>query len=519
MTSALFTDFYALTMAQGYWKNSLKNPKGFGRAAFEMFFRKQPFGSGFSVFAGLGSLLEALFDKDGKPNYGFSKDDIAYLHSLNFFESAFLDFLEGFRFTGSIYAMDEGRVVFPQEPLIRIEGGLVECQILEAMLLNMVNFQTLIATKAARVHIATGMQPLMEFGLRRAQGPDGGLSASRAAFIGGAGGTSNVLAAKKFGIPPLGTMAHAWVMSFPSELDAFRAYAELYPDNTIFLIDTYDTLKSGLKNAIIVGKELQQKGKTFGVRLDSGDMAYLTRQVRRGLDDAGLKEAFITVSNDLDESIIQALRDADSPIDSWGVGTQMVTGGYGSAISTAAFTGVYKLMAKECDGKMQPTMKLSDNPDKTTTPGIKQVWRLKDAQGMYQADIMALDPHPTSPRGGGDKVSPRPFGEGLGEGCATAPFHTGDTVRFWHPSADYRRFTTTLEEEPEPLIKQFVQDGKLLSTNYPSLQDIQARVTKEIDSLDTSYKRILNPHIYKVSITEELRELKLQLIRSYLESA
>ncbi|MDR2078920.1 MAG: nicotinate phosphoribosyltransferase, partial [Treponema sp.] len=248
--SALLTDFYSLTMAQGYWKNKMDN-----RAIFEMFFRRHPFGGGFSIFAGLGPLLETL------RNFSFSSGDIDYLEGLKFFEKPFLDYLRDFRFTGSLWAMDEGTVIFPQEPLIRISGGLIECQIIEGMLLNIINFQSLIATKTARVWLAAGKGSVMEFGLRRAQGPDGAMSASRAAFIGGASGTSNVLAGKELGIPVLGTMAHSWIMAFPSEEEAFQAYADLYPEFPVFLIDTYDTLRSGTPNAIKVGKRVAAKGK------------------------------------------------------------------------------------------------------------------------------------------------------------------------------------------------------------------------------------------------------------------
>ncbi|MDR0452705.1 MAG: nicotinate phosphoribosyltransferase, partial [Treponema sp.] len=467
--SALFTDFYSLTMAQGYWKMGMAC-----RSIFEMFFRRQPFNGGFSVFAGLEPLLETI------RRFSFSPEDISYLRSLNMFEDAFLDYLKGFRFTGSIYAMDEGRIVFPHEPLVRVDGGLIECQILEGMLLNIINFQSLIATKTARVWLAAGKGTVMEFGLRRAQGFDGAMSASRAAFIGGADGTSNVLAGKAYGIPVLGTMAHSWVMAFPSEEDAFDTYAELYPDKTIFLIDTYDTLKSGIRSAIKAGKKLAARGKKFGVRLDSGDIHYLSVQVRKMLDSAGLRDATIAVSNDLDEWIVQTLTDAGAPVNSWGVGTRMVTGG-----DDAAFTGVYKLVAKGGGaGQLVPTIKFSDNPEKTTTPGVKQVWRICDAGGLAVADIMAPD------------------GEALEKNARYA---------FWHPSADYRHFYYTLEGKAEPLLRLRLRDGELLMP-HPPLEEVRKLVKSDLATLDDSYKRILNPHIYKVSVTERLRALKLELI-------
>jgi len=477
LSSALFTDFYSLTMAQGYWKLGMNN-----RAVFEMYFRRNPFGAGFSVFAGLQTLLEKL------RSYSFLPDDIRYLKGLGIFEDAFLDYLKDFRFSGSLWAMEEGTIVFPNEPLIRVDGGLIECQLIEGMLLNTVNFQSLIATKAARVILAAGKGSVIEFGLRRAQGPDGALSAARAAYIGGVIATSNVLAGKEFGIPVVGTMAHSWVMAWPGEEEAFRAYAKLFPDKTIFLIDTYDTLNSGIVNAIKVGKTLAAEGKNFGVRLDSGDIHYLSVEVRKRLDAAGLKDATISVSNDLDESIIHALNEANAPVDIWGVGTQMVTGG-----TEAAFPGVYKLAAME-EGKGKPTakMKFSDNPEKTTNPGIKQVWRICDTEGMYIADVLALE-----------------------ESGEPDLIEKGKTYSFWHPQGDYRRFSHTLDGGAELLLTERLRNGKSLEGESP-LSDIRERVRRGLLCLDQSYKRILNPHIYKVSVTERLRSLKLGLIKNYL---
>ena len=475
--SALFTDFYSLTMAQGYWKKGMNH-----RAAFEMFFRSQPFGGGFSVFAGLGTLLGKL------QNFSFSSEDLDYLKELKVFEDAFLDYLKDFRFSGSLWAMEEGTVVFPNEPLIRVDASIIECQIIEGLLLNIINFQTLVATKTARIWLASGKGKLMEFGLRRAQGPDGSLSASRAAYIGGALGTSNALAGKEFGIPVAGTMAHSWIMAYPSEEEAFRSYAEIYPGKTILLIDTYNTMKSGIINAIKVGKTLGANGKNFGIRLDSGDIQYLSVQARKMLDEAGLTEATITVSNELDEYIIQALTDAKAAVDVWGVGTQMVTGG-----NESAFKGVYKLAASYGgDGVHVAKIKFSDNPEKTNNPGVKQVWRIKDADGMFVADALALE---------------EPKNSDLIE--------KGKTYTFWHPSADYRRFVHTLNNDPEPLLAERLRDGKPTREEL-SLDEIQKHVRKELESLDQSYKRILNPHIYKVSITSRLRTLKLDLIKKCL---
>ncbi|MDR1278448.1 MAG: nicotinate phosphoribosyltransferase [Treponema sp.] len=476
-SSALFTDFYSLTMAQGYWKKNINH-----RAIFEMFFRRQPFDGGFTIFAGLGTMIEKL------QSFSFSESDIEYLRGLGGFEEAFLDYLRGFHFSGSLLAFDEGTAAFPLEPLVRVDGGLIECQIIEGMLLNTINFQSLIATKAARVWLASGKGSIMEFGLRRAQGYDGAMSASRAAYIGGAAGTSNTLAGKQFGIPVLGTMAHSWVMAFPTEEEAFRAYAELYPSRTIFLIDTYNTLKSGVLNAIKVGKELISAGENFGVRLDSGDIQYLSGEVRRILDEAGLNRATITVSNDLDESIIEALVAKGAPVNTWGVGTRMVTGA-----TEAAFTGVYKLAAREnAEGTLIPVIKFSDNPEKTTTPGIKQVWRLKDSQDKAVADVLCLD----------DPHNPDLIEE-------------GKRYAFWHPSADYRHFYHETGEKAEPLLKPWLENGKLISP-LPSLAEIRARTEENLESLDSTYKRLLNPHVYKVSVSSRLRDLKLELIKNYL---
>ncbi|MDR2133508.1 MAG: nicotinate phosphoribosyltransferase [Treponema sp.] len=485
--SALFTDFYSLTMAQGYRKKNMDQ-----NAVFEMFFRKAPFGGGYAVFAGLETLLERL------RFFSFSEADIAYLSSLRFFDEAFIEYLRGFRFTGDLWAMDEGTVVFPQEPLIRVRGGLIECQIIEGMLLNTVNFQSLIATKTCRVWLASGKGSIMEFGLRRALGPDGAMSAPRASYIGGARGTSNTLAGKAFGMPVLGTMAHSWVMSFPDEEEAFDAYAEIYPDKTIFLIDTYDTLKSGILNAIKAGKKLYARGKNFGVRLDSGDIHYLSVEVRRLLDEAGLSKATITVSNDLDESIIQTLVNAGAPVDTWGVGTQMVTGG-----TEAAFTGVYKLAAREGPGGvLLPVMKFSDNPEKTTNPGVKQVWRIRDGDGMALADVLSLD-------GAGSTRS------GADGGGAPETLERGRSYTFWHTSADYRHFRHPVEGVVEPLLKQRLKGGEPCAA-APSLPEIRSHMAADLECFDSSYKRHLNPHVYKVSITEKLRELKLELIKNYL---
>ncbi|MCL2191013.1 MAG: nicotinate phosphoribosyltransferase [Treponema sp.] len=464
-------------MAQGHWKRGRNR-----RASFEFFFRRQPFGGGYTVFAGLGTLLGNL------SGFSFSDGDVEYLRSLGLFEDGFIEYLENFRFSCSLWAVDEGTLVFPHEPIIRVEGSIVECQLIEGVLLNAANFQSLIATKTRRVWFASGKGSVMEFGMRRAQGPDGAMSASRAAYIGGAEGTSNTLAGKVFRIPVVGTMAHSWVMSFAEEKDAFGAYADMYPDHCVFLIDTYNTLKNGIWNAIEVGKKLKKQGKTFGVRLDSGDIQHLSVEVRRRLDAAGLNRATIAVSGDLDESIVQTLANSGAPVDVWGVGTQMVTGG-----NDPAFSGVYKMTAcEDAEGRMTQVMKFSDNPEKTTNPGIKQVWRIKDVRGTPLADVLALDAE-----------------DGSGE-----RFEVGNRYRFWHPAADYRHFYHAIERPPEPLLRKRLDEGRLCG-ELPSLAEIRAKSLADFDAFDPTHKRHIAPPEYKVSISEKLCEAKLTLIKKH----
>jgi len=478
INSALFTDFYELTMAQGYWKNGMNHS-----VVFDMFFRRQPFNGGFAVFAGLDTLLDAITD------FTFSEEDIAYLADQKIFEQGFLDYLKDFRFSGDMYAFKEGSVIFPQEPIVRIHANLIEAQIVEGLILNHINFQSLIATKTARCWLASKKGSIMEFGLRRAQGPDGAMSATRAAYIGGAAGTSNTLAGKLYGIPALGTMAHSWIMAFPSELDAFNAYAKIYPDKAIFLIDTYDTLRSGIKNAIKAGAKLVEKGYNFGVRLDSGDISYLTTEVRKELDKAGYPQATISVSNELTEEIIETLVHNNTPINSWGVGTHMVTGG-----NEASFTGVYKLAARhdEETDTMQAAMKFSDNPEKNTNPGIKNVYRLYDENGNAKADIIAT---------------------------SEESIEEGKEYRYYHTMVDYRQFAFSAAKV-EPMLHLVVKDGKRAEAKRPAAEVLrEARRTMEaqLETLDASYKRILNPHIYKVSLTEAMKELKMKFIRERIK--
>ena len=469
--SALTTDFYELTMMQGYYLNN-ENPD----VVFDMFYRKNPFDGGYAVFAGLGEMLSQL------ESLNFSANDIAYLKSLNIFDQRFLDFLSTYKFHGDIYAPKEGTTVFPGEPLVRVHTKLIDAQLIESLLLNTINFQTLIATKAMRVCTAAKDGTVMEFGLRRAQGMDGGLSASRAAYIGGCKLTSNTLAGKVFGIPVGGTMAHSWIMAYDNELEAFREFAKIYPNNCILLIDTYDTLGSGIENAIIVGKEQKAKGLKMGVRIDSGDLSYLARAVRQRLDEAGLEDATICVSNDLTEEIITTLVTDGVPINSWGVGTNLVTGGNQSALG-----GVYKLAAKRRpDGSFQPTIKVSNSYAKTTNPGIKQIYRFYGQDDLAIADLITLDD---------EKIEP------------------GKDLIFFHPFTDGDLFQLKAGKysRVEKLLNLVMKDGKVCMEKT-ELKDIQAYAKESQSHFHRTYKRLINPHIYKVSLSRKLKELKHDLI-------
>jgi nicotinate phosphoribosyltransferase len=469
MNLTLLTDYYELSMMQGYFLQK-KNPQ----AVFDMFFRRQPFGGGFSVFAGLADALKNI------SSLSFTTEALDYLKSLGAFRMEFLDYLADFRFQGDVDAMEEGQLVFPGEPLVRVHGSLIETQMVESALLNTLNFQSLIATKAARICLSANGGTVIEFGLRRAQGFDGSLSASRAAFIGGVAATSNTLAGQRYGIPVRGTMAHSWIMAFESEREAFEKYTEIYPDGCLLLIDTYDTLGSGIENAIAVGRRLSPaQRKSFGVRLDSGDLEYLSKQVRRKLDEAGLKEARIVASNELDEHIIAQLVTRKAPIDTWGVGTHLVTGG-----GDPAFTGVYKIAAKKQDGAWIPTIKVSNNPEKVTNPGIKQVWRFTSADGSPLADLMCLE---------SEKVEK-------------------DGPRHFHHPGDYRSFTLSEYGGARPLLSPVMKNGKIISEPAP-IAEIQRRARENLRLLDDTYKRLINPHVYRVSLSTELKDLKQHLIQ------
>ncbi len=460
--SPLFTDYYQLTMAQAYFKGGHHEET----ACFDYFFRKIPYSGGYVVFAGLEEAVRLL------EGLRFSEDDLSYLRSLGFGQD-FLDYLAGFRFRGSIYGMQEGEVVFPYEPILRVEGTLLEAQLVETLLLNCLNFQSLIATKASRIRRSAGERVLSDFGLRRAQS-FGAMSASRAAIIGGFNSTSNVLAAREYGIPPVGTMAHSYVESFPSELEAFRAYAKIFPDKCTLLVDTYNTLKSGLPNAIRVGLELEQAGQQLkGIRLDSGDLAYLAKKARAMLDEAGLAYVKIVVSNQLDEFVIKSLLDQEAPIDIFGVGTNLVIGKPDGAID-----GVYKLASAA--GK--PRLKISDNLKKITLPGEKRVLRYLDADGMFYADCVILS----------DEASPQ---------------------RMVHPFEREKSLDLS-GLEFEELFHCHMSDGKAVSGRV-SLDVLRDKVQARLEKLPEEHKRFHYPHIYKVGISRDLAGLRDSLFKSY----
>ena len=461
-TPTLLTDLYQLTMLAGYLEKEIADKP----AVFDLYFRTNPFQGGYAVFAGLATALDYL------ENLAFAPKELEYLAGLKFFKPRFIDFLRAFRFRGRVTAVPEGTLVFAHEPLLTVEGTLAEAQFVETALLNIINFQTLTATKAARICQAARGSEVMEFGLRRSQGPDGALSASRAAFIGGCVGTSNVLAGMLYGLPLRGTHAHSWVQAFPDELTAFRAYADTFPDSTILLVDTYDTLKSGVTNAITVGHELQEKGlRLRGIRIDSGDLAYLSREARRMLDEAGLGYVRIVASNDLDEHIIESVCNERGLVDVYGVGTNLVTcaGAGGGALG-----GVYKLVS--IDGA--PKMKSTSEVAKATLPGRKRLFRILTADGNMVQDVVCL--HDDSLIGGETVSDP-----------ANPLQHTRLPDEFG--LADIRQVVMengrrTMAEEPLVVMAQRCRDG--------------------IANLPPGCARLVNPHRYKVSITERLNGLR-----------
>lgn len=469
----MLTDLYQLTMMYGYEKEG----KADEIVVFDLFFRKTTGDSAYAIAAGLEQAVEYI------ENLYFTEEDIEYLRQLDLFDEGFLDKLKNIRFTGDIDAIPEGTVVFPNEPLIRVKAPIFEAQLIETALLNIVNHQTLIATKASRVVQAAQGDDVLEFGLRRAQGPDAGIYGARAAIVGGCNATSNVLAGKKFGVPVQGTHAHSWIMSFSSELEAFRAYARAFPHSCLLLVDTYDTLKMGVPNAITVFNELREKGiEPLGIRLDSGDLAYLSKKARKMLDEAGFPEAKIVASSDLDEEVIWDLKAQGAAIDVWGVGTAMIT-----SKDCPALGGVYKLVAEKIEGKMVPRIKISENAFKITNPGFKKVARLYDRDTHKAiADLIMLD-HETIDE--------------------SKPLTIFDPINTW------KRMTLTNFKVRELLVPIF-RDGKRIY-ELPSLMEIQEYAKKEMNTLWAEYKRLTKPHVFKVDLSDELYELKNQLLKEY----
>ncbi|MHA1725515.1 MAG: nicotinate phosphoribosyltransferase [Promethearchaeota archaeon] len=467
--SGLLTDFYLLTMANGYLLKGMADK----HAVFDLFFRQAPFKGVYAICYGLNKAIKNITQMQ------FREDDIEYLKEQNLFSEPFLEYLANWKCQLTMRAVDEGRIIFPYEPIMEVEGPLIQCQLIETYLLNCFNFPTLCATKANRMWLTSGKQPILEFGLRRAQGPNGGLTASEAAMVGGCVGTSNVLAGKMQGIRVSGTQAHSWVMAFNSELDAFRAYAELYPDNCILLIDTYDIIE-GCKNAIIVGKELQQKGKNLiGVRIDSGDLAYFSRKVREMLDEAGLTETKIVASNDVDEYVIAEIKRNHGAVDLWGIGTKLAT-----CHDDPALGGVYKLV--EFEGK--PRLKISSNVEKTTIPSKKKLFRIYDKNDYMTGDVMELY----------DK-------EHLEEDFVYDPLNP---LRFYKVKNPYR---------VEQLLELKMEKGKIVK-KLGGWQEAQKTMEQDITHLSEASTRLLNPQNYKVSISKSLHALRTRLIEEYMGS-
>ena len=470
----LHTDLYQINMMKTYWETGVYEKK----AIFEAYFRKLPFENGYAIFAGLERIVRYI------EQLRFSKTDIDYLRELGQYPEEFLTYLENFEFKGSIRSAVEGELVFANEPLVQVEGTLAECQLIETALLNIVNFQTLIATKASRVRMVSGDDPVLEFGTRRAQELDAAIWGTRAAYIGGCDATSNVRAGKMFGIPVSGTHAHALVQAYRDDYKAFKAYAESHRD-CVFLVDTYDILKSGVPNAIRVAKEFGDKINFLGVRIDSGDMAYMSKKVRQQLDEAGFTKAKIYASSDLDEKTILNLKMQGAKIDVWGIGTRLIT-----AYDQPALGCVYKLVSIEDEnGVMVDTMKISNNAEKVSTPGKKQVWRItRNSDGKSEGDYIALwDERP-------DQL---------------------DELFMFHPVYTYINKTVT-DFTARPILQPIFDKGKLVY-ELPKLQDIKAYKDEQIEALWDEYKRILNPEQYPVDLSQKTYDQKLASIAEIRE--
>ncbi len=472
----LLTDLYELTMLQGYFKNGDNRT-----VVFDAFHRKNPSGSAYAIACGLEQVIDYI------NNLHFSEDDIAYLDSLNLFDKDFLQYLANFRFSGDIYAIPEGTVVFPKEPLVKVIAPIMEAQLIETAILNIVNHQSLIATKAARVCYAAKGDGVLEFGLRRAQGPDAGIYGARAAMIAGCVGTSNVLAGQMFDVPVRGTHAHSWIMSFADEYTAFKTYANLYPSACTLLVDTYDTLKSGVPNAIRVFTEMRESGielKNYGIRLDSGDLAYFSKKARIMLDEAGFTDAVICASSDLDEYLIDSLKTQGSTITSWGVGTNLIT-----SKDNPAFGGVYKLTAvMNEDGTFAPKIKLSENSEKITNPGNKTVYRIYDNEGMIKADLIAL---------------------------VDETYSESDELLLFDPKETWKKTLLapgeyTMRELMVPVFKE----GKCVYES-PAVMDIRNYCLSELATLWDESKRLINPQTVHVDLSKKLYDMKQALLNNY----
>ena len=472
----LHTDKYQINMMYAHWKRGTKNE----RAVFEAYFRKLPFGNGYAVFAGLERLVDYL------RKLAFGEEEIRYLRTQEEnYEEAFLDELRGFKFGGSIHAVPEGTPVFPNVPLVRVEARVFEAQLIETALLNFVNFQTLIATKASRIKQVAPEELLLEFGTRRAQEADAAIWGARATYIAGFHATSNLLAGMRFGIPTAGTHAHAWVQGRDSEEAAFRDYAEALPDHVTLLVDTYDTLRSGVPNAIRIARELQRRGKRLkGIRLDSGDLAYLSKRAREMLDEAGFADAKIVASNDLDENLIAELKAQGAKIDSWGVGTQLIT-----AFDQPALGGVYKLVAREKAGALEPVIKISGNPEKISNPGVKDAYRIvNEDNGMAEADYVTL-----------------PGDEDIAGG---KPLRLFDPL---HPHL----FKRVVRYRAVPLLRPVISEGELVR-RLPALDEIRDEHARQLALFWPEHLRKLNPEPYRVNYSPAVLDLKAELIRKHL---
>ena len=472
----LMTDLYELTMMQGYFKNPSEQV-----CVFDAFYRTNPYDGGYAISCGLEQVIEYI------KGLNFTYEDIEYLNSLGIFETDFLEYLAGFHFTGSIWAIPEGTVMFPREPMLKVIAPIMEAQLIEPAILNILNHESMIATKASRVCRAAQGDPVMEFGLRRAQGPDAGIFGARAAVIGGCAGTSNVLTGAMFGVPVLGTHAHSWIMSFPSEYEAFKAYAKQYPGNCTLLVDTYDVLDSGVPNAIRVFKEMRAEGiplKHYGIRLDSGDLAYLSKKAYEMLAAEGFEDASICASSDLDEFLITSLKQQGAKINQWGVGTNLIT-----SKDWPAFGGVYKLAAirEKEEGEFQPKIKLSENSEKITNPGNKKIYRIYDKEsGKIRADLICLE----------DEV----FTE-------DQDLRIFDPIETWKKTK-FKAGTFKLREILEPVF----ENGLCVYKGQAPVIELRERCRKELDTLWEETRRFENPHQVYVDLSDKLYKIKSELL-------